>query len=57
MAEKDYDGHLLDQLAMLDRLDEVADAQHDDAMKKAIAKERRWVELKLYRKPPISAED
>ena len=52
MAEKDYDGHLLDQLAMLDRLQEVAEAINSEEMKNAISKERHWIELKLYRNPP-----
>ncbi len=54
MGEKDYNGHLFDQLAMLDRLEEIAEAQNDEPMKKAIAKERRWIELKLYQNPPLN---
>ena len=56
MAEKDYNGHLFDQLAMLDRLYEIAEAQNDEAMKKAIQKERHWVELKLYQNPLLDKE-
>ncbi|MBR1691305.1 MAG: hypothetical protein IJ711_00855 [Lachnospiraceae bacterium] len=51
MLEKEYNGMLFDQLAMLDRLARIAT---DEDMKEAIALERSDVEKKLYQNPPLT---
>lgn len=52
--EKEYNGYLLDQLELIERLEMVAD--DSEAVKKQLAIEKRFVERKLYQKPPIGDE-
>lgn len=50
MAEKEYNGNLLDQISILERIEAVTD---DEKALKQIAIERRQIERKLYQKPPL----
>ena len=49
--EKEYNGYLLDQLELIERLEMVA-----DAVKRQLAIEKKFVERKLYQKPPMKSE-
>jgi len=51
MTEKEYNGNLLDQLSILERIEAVTD---DEKALKQIAMERRQIERKLYQKPPLT---
>ena len=48
--EKEYNGHLFDQLSILERIEAVTD---DEKVLKQIAIERRQIERKLYQTPPL----
>ena len=54
--EKEYNGYLVDQLAILERLERVAQAEKAEAVLQEIAFERRQIERKLYQKPPLVSE-
>lgn len=51
--EKEYNGHLFDQLAILERLERVAAAENSEKVLKEIAFERKQIERKLYQQPPL----
>ncbi len=51
--EKKYNGHLFDQLSILERIEAVT---QDEAALKQIAIERKQIERKLYQKPPFISE-
>ncbi len=48
--EKEYNGHLFDQLSILERIEAVTD---DEKALKQIAIERKQIERKLYQQPPL----
>lgn len=52
--EKEYNGYLFDQLALIERLELVAD--DIEAVKRQLALEKKFVERKLYQKPPLTNE-
>lgn len=54
--EKEYNGNLFDQLAILERIERVAQAENSEAVLQEIAFERRQIERKLYQKPPFISE-
>ena len=54
--EKEYNGFLLDQIEMIERLEIVIESGDIDAVKKQLALERKFVERKLYQKPPITTD-
>ncbi|MCH5257568.1 MAG: hypothetical protein J1D87_09760 [Lachnospiraceae bacterium] len=54
--EKEYNGYLFDQLALLKRLERVAQATKADEVLKEIAFEREFIEQKLYQKPLLTSE-
>ncbi len=54
--EKEYNGNLFDQLAILERIERVAKAENSEAVLQEIAFERRQIERKLYQKPPLISE-
>ena len=54
--EKEYNGYLLDQLALLKRIERVAEATNADEVLKEIAFEREFIEQKLYQKLPLTSE-
>ena len=51
-TEKEYNGYLLDQLELIERLEMVAD--NPEAVKKQLAIEKRFIERKLYQKLPLT---
>lgn len=50
--EKEYNGYLLDQLELIERL-EMAAEDGMEAVLRQIAIEKKFVERKLYQKPPL----
>lgn len=54
--EKEYNGHLFDQLSILERLERVAKEEKAEAVIKEIEFERRQIERKLYQRPPLINE-
>lgn len=52
--EKEYNGYLLDQLELIERLEMVAD--DSEAVKRQLAIEKKFVERKLYQKLPMKSE-
>lgn len=54
--EKEYNGYLLDQLELIERLEMVIEDNNLEAVKKQLALERKFVERKLYQKPPLTSE-
>ena len=54
--EKEYNGYLLDQLELIERLEMVVEDNNMEAVKKQLALEKKFVERKLYQKPPIKSE-
>lgn len=54
--EKEYNGYLLDQLELIERLEMVIEDNNIEAVKKQLALERKFVERKLYQKPPLKTE-
>ena len=52
--EKEYNGYLLDQLELIERLEMILEDNDIDALKKQLSIERKFVERKLYQKPPIT---
>jgi len=53
MTEKEYNGNLLDQLTLLERIEEVAIETKDEKVLKVIEKLKKEVNRKLYQKPPL----
>ncbi len=53
--EKEYNGYLLDQLELIERLEDAAAADLE-TVKKQLAMERKFVERKLYQNPPLISE-
>jgi hypothetical protein len=51
--EKEYNGYLLDQLALLKRLERVAKATNAQEVLDEIAFEREFIEQKLYQNPSL----
>lgn len=54
--EKEYNGYLFDQLELIERLEMVTEDNNIEAVKKQLALEKKFVERKLYQKPPINNE-
>lgn len=54
--EKEYNGYLLDQLELVERLELVIEDNDIEAVRKQLAIEKRFIERKLYQKPPIKSE-
>lgn len=51
--EKEYNGFLFDQIELIERLEIVAENNDIEAVKKQLALEKKFVERKLYQKPPL----
>ena len=52
--EKEYNGYLMDQLELIERIEMVAKESGDlEAVLRQLALERRFVERKLYQEPPL----
>lgn len=54
--EKEYNGYLLDQLELIERLELAAEENNIEVVKKQLALEKKFVERKLYQKLPITSE-
>ena len=54
--EKEYNGYLLDQLELIERREIAAENNNIETVKKQLALEKKFVERKLYQKPPINNE-
>ena len=52
--EKEYNGYLFDQLSLIEELEEAAETNNIDEVKKVLAKKKRQIERKLYQQPPLS---
>ena len=57
ISEKEYNGYLFDQLAILERLERVAAAEKSEGVLKEIAFERKQRERKLYQQPPLVKQE
>ena len=54
ISEKEYNGYLMDQLELIERIEMVAKESKDlEAVLKQLALERNFVERKLYQEPPL----
>lgn len=53
MTEKEYNGNLLDQLELIERIETIAQSRDIDEVLKQLAVEKKFVERKLYQKPPL----
>ena len=54
--EKEYNGYLLDQLELVERLELVIEDNDIEAVKKQLAIEKKFIERKLYQKPSLKNE-
>lgn len=54
-TEKEYNGYLLDQLELIERLEMVSE-NGLEAVLQQLAIEKKFVERKLYQKPPLLNE-
>lgn len=52
--EKEYNGYLLDQIELIERLEMVVESGDIESVKKQLALEKKFVERKLYQKPPLT---
>ena len=52
--EKEYNGYLFDQLSLIEELEEAAETNNIDEVKKVLSKKKRQIERKLYQQPPLS---
>jgi hypothetical protein len=52
--EKEYNGYLLDQLELIERLETVAQESNATEVLKQLAIERKFVERKLYQNPSLT---
>ena len=57
ISEKEYNGYVFDQLAILERLARVAAAEKSEGVLKEIAFERKQIERKLYQQPPLVKQE
>ncbi len=56
-TEKEYNGHLFDQLELLERIEEVAKKTNDTEVLQAIEKEKGYINRKLYQQPPLTESE
>lgn len=54
MTEKEYNGNLLDQLELIERIETIAQSRDIDEVLKQLAVEKKFVERKLYQKPLLA---
>jgi hypothetical protein len=52
--EKEYNGYLLDQLELIERLETVAQKSNATEVLEQLKIERKFVERKLYQNPPLT---
>ncbi len=51
--EKELNCYLLDQLELIERIEIIAQNSNSDEVLKQLALEKKFVERKLYQKPPL----
>ena len=56
-TEKEFNGNLFDQLELIDRIEEVAKQCDAKEVLDALAKERKYIERKLYQDPPLAKDE
>lgn len=54
--EKEYNGILFDQLALLEDIEVVAESEHAEETLKLLRRKRRQIERKLYQ-PPLTGKE
>ena len=52
--EKEYNGFLLDQLELIERLEMAIEHNDIEEVKKQLEIEKKFVERKLYQEPPLT---
>lgn len=52
--EKELNCYLLDQLELIERIEIIAQNSNSDEVLKQLALEKKFVERKLYQKPPLA---
>lgn len=55
--EKEYNGILFDQLALLEDIEVVAESEHAEETLKLLRRKRRQIERKLYQQPPLTGKE
>lgn len=50
--EKEYNGYLFDQLAIVEEVEEAVETGDMEAVKKVLARKRKQIERKLYEPSP-----
>ena len=56
-CDKEYNGYLFDQLELIDRIEKVAKQCNSIEVLDALAKERKYIERKLYQNPPLAKNE
>jgi hypothetical protein len=54
--EKEYNGYLLDQLELIERLEMTAECGDINKVVEQLALEKKFVERKLYQSPSLTSE-
>ena len=54
MTEKEYNGNLLDQLELVERIEIAAKDGGIENVLKQLEIEKKWIKRKLYQKPPLT---
>ena len=54
--EKEYNGYLFDKLAIIERIEDIANSGDIQQVLAQCEKERRLVERKLYQQPPLERQ-
>lgn len=54
MTEKEYNGNLLDQLTMIERIERQLKKGGEEAAKEEIETLKKEINRKLYQKPPLT---
>jgi hypothetical protein len=55
--EKEYNGYLLDQLELIERLEMTAAGGDIAKVIEQLALEKKFVERKLYQNPPLTSDE
>lgn len=55
--EKEINNQLFDELAIVERIEAVAEEEKNEKVLQACKKEKEWINRKLYQKPPLTQEN
>ena len=55
-GEKEINVNLLERLDLVERIEMIAESGDIEAVKKQLAIERKFIERKLYQKPPLTKD-